>query len=104
MDFCKKVEKLTGSIPKGKVASYGQIAVMVSNIRAARAVGWCLHGLDSKPNFPWHRVLNSKGFITTTCEDHNANMQKQMLEKEGVTVIKKKGMWWVDLDKYLWIP
>ena len=104
MEFCKQVEHITKKIPKGKVASYGQIASLISTVRASRAVGWCLHGLDGKPGVPWHRVINSKGFITTTCEEHDKNMQKLLLEKDGVTVCKKEGLWWIDLKKFLWIP
>ena len=104
MEFCKQVEYITKKIPKGKVANYGQIASLISTVRAARSVGWCLHGLDGKPGVPWHRVINSKGFITTTCEEHDKNMQKMLLEKDGVTVTDKEGLWWIDLKKFLWLP
>lgn len=103
-NFCKKVEFITQKIPKGKVASYGQIAAIISTPRAAQAVGWCLHQLDTTPNIPWHRVINSKGFISTTCQTHPAELQKQLLEKEGIKVIKKNGLWWIDLKKYMWHP
>ena len=104
MNFCDQVELVTRKIPKGKVASYGQIAALITTVRAARQVGWCLHGMDGKPGFPWWRVINSKGYITTTCEDHDHNMQKAYLEKEGIEVTKKDGMWHIDIKKYLWKP
>jgi methylated-DNA-protein-cysteine methyltransferase related protein len=104
MKFCEKVEHITKKIPKGKVASYGQIAALVSTVRAAQAVGWCLHGLDGKTDIPWHRVINSKGYITTSCEEHDKDLQKNLLEKEGVKVTKKDELWWIDMKKFLWIP
>lgn len=102
--FTAKVAELTKRVPRGKVASYGQIAALISDVRAARIVGWSLHSLDKRPDIPWHRVINSKGFITTTCIDHPAYLQKQLLEKEGVSVVKKNKLWWVDLRRYLWKP
>ena len=102
--FTDKVAAITKAIPKGRVASYGQIAALITDVRATRIVGWSLHGLDKRRDIPWHRVLNSKGFISTTCIDHPANLQKTLLEKEGIKVIKKDKLWWVDLKKYLWKP
>lgn len=104
MNFFAKVYFYTKKIPKGKVASYGQIAALCGSPRAARQVGWALHLIPSEQfkNIPWHRVINSKGYISTTCPEHTPDLQKQMLQKEGVKVVKKKGLWWVDLDKYLW--
>jgi len=104
MTFCKKVKIVTRQIPKGMVASYGQIASLISTTRAARAVGWCLHGMGNDKTIPWHRVINSKGYITTTCASHPALLQKALLEKEGVKAMKKEKLWWIDLKQYLWKP
>ncbi len=104
MNFFEKVYFNTRKIPKGKVASYGQIAALCDSPRAARQVGWALHVMseDKTKKIPWQRVINSKGFISTTCLEHSADLQKILLEKEGVKVINKADLWWVDLDKYLW--
>lgn len=102
MKFSDKVEKLVRQIPKGKVASYGQIAALISSPRAARVVGWSLHQMDTDSTIPWHRVINSKGYITTTCESHSANLQKSLLEKEGIEVKKKDDLWWIDMKKFQW--
>lgn len=104
MNFYQAVYKITKQIPKGKVASYGQIAALITNVRAARAVGWCLHRMDNDRSVPWHRIINSKGYITTTCRNHNAGMQKKLLEKEGIKVVKKNNLWWIDIKQYLWQP
>lgn len=106
MNFFEKVYFYTKKIPKGRVASYGLIAALCGSPRAARQVGWALHIMTDKQyrKIPWQRVINSKGFISTTCLEHPADLQKLLLEKEGVKVMKKESMWWVNLDKYLWKP
>jgi len=106
MNFFEQVYEQVKKIPKGKVASYGLIAALCGSPRAARQVGWALHQLDQNPHLmntiPWHRVVNSKGYISTTCETHTSDMQKSLLEAEGVMVSRRDQMWWVDLKKYLW--
>lgn len=104
MIFYDKVYQLTRQIPRGRVASYGQIAAMIGSPRGARAVGWALHTMDDDTKVPWHRVINSKGYITTTCETHTADFQAALLRKEGITVIRKDEMWWVDMKKFQWAP
>ncbi|MFB0536550.1 MAG: MGMT family protein, partial [Anaerolineae bacterium] len=57
-DFFSRVYRLVSMIPRGKVASYGQIARMLGSPRGARTVGWALHGLPEGTDVPWHRVIN----------------------------------------------
>ncbi|MBU0707496.1 MGMT family protein [Patescibacteria group bacterium] len=102
MTFYDQVKALTKRIPHGKVASYGQIVALTSTPRAARVVGWALHTMDVESGIPWHRVINSKGYISTTCPTHTANLQKQLLTKEGVTATKRNGLWWIDMKNYQW--
>lgn len=104
MTFNQRVFVMVRKIPKGKVATYGQIAALVGSPRAAQAVGWALHTLDAKPDktVPWQRVLNRHGFISTTCLEHTADEQAFFLQKEGIKVVKKDNLWQVDLVKYLW--
>lgn len=104
MSFYQKVYNLTKKIPAGRVASYGQLAALISTPRAARIVGWSLHTMDNDPTLPWHRVINSKGYITTTCETHGADYQAGLLRKEGVKVVRKDNLWWVDMKEYQWKP
>ena len=104
MTFYQKVFNFTRQIPRGRVASYGQIAAMIGSPRGARAVGWALHTMDNDPALPWHRVINSKGFITTTCETHTADFQAALLKKEGIKVVRQNEMWWVDMKKFQWTP
>ncbi len=104
MNFYAQVKHITKQIPRGKVASYGQIAAMISTPRAARVVGWALHVLDTESDIPWHRVINSQGFISTTCTVHTADIQRQLLQKEGVVCIKSEGLWQIDMKKFQWHP
>lgn len=102
--FNQRVFVMVRKIPKGRVATYGQIAALIGTPRAAQAVGWALHSLDAKPDqtVPWQRVINRLGFISTTCLEHTVDEQAWKLQREGVKVIKRDKMWWVDLQEYLW--
>ncbi len=83
-------------IPKGKVATYGQIAVMSGNRNYARIVGNALHKNPAPGVIPCHRVVNAKGRLAPNFAFGGVNVQKQMLESEGVIV--KDNM--VDLEEY----
>lgn len=104
MSFRQAVYKLVRQIPRGKVASYGQIAALVGNPRAARQVGFALRTLGlSEQTIPWWRVVNKQGYISI---DHGeAGMeklvQKENLLAEGVGFI---GELEVDLAEHLWRP
>jgi len=106
MNFYQKVYAITKKIPQGRVATYGQIAAMISSPKAARMVGWALHLSDNKPELklPWQRVINSKGLISTTCLEHPKEQQASLLRKEGVEVEFIDGNYFIDLKKYLWKP
>jgi len=80
--FSLEVIKLIQSIPAGKVASYGQIAIYAGNHRAARQVSRILHSCTQKYNLPWHRVINSQGKISLT--NDGFKYQYQLLIEEGI--------------------
>lgn len=98
--FSREVYYLVKAIPKGKVASYGQIALLLGAPRAARAVGWVLHYCDTD-DVPWYRVINSHGRISTTCQEHTKLLQKALLEAEGVMVNDE---FMIDMRKHQWQP
>ncbi len=77
--FSEKVYQVTKLIPFGKVASYGQIAKMISQPKAARAVGNALHHNPDPKTIPCYRVVNCEGRISPGFEE-----QKEKLLKEGV--------------------
>jgi methylated-DNA-protein-cysteine methyltransferase-like protein len=99
MTFNSKVYKAVSKIPRGKVTSYGFIATLIGKPRSARQVGWALMNIPNNLDIPWWRVINSKGFISIKNPNVPKDLQKQLLEKEGIHVSSK---YVVDLDKYLW--
>ena len=100
-DFFKHVWEVVRHIPLGRVATYGQIASIISSPRAARTVGWALHAVPENSDIPWHRVINSKGRISIDCFEHDPNLQRLLLEQEGV-IFDQRG--YVDLPVFQWRP
>lgn len=89
-------------IPEGKVATYGQIALLCGKPRNARQVGYGLkNGLGGR-DVPAHRVVNSKGILSGSSYFETFDMQKMMLEEEGVKVVWEEGGWRVNLNEYGW--
>jgi methylated-DNA-protein-cysteine methyltransferase-like protein len=99
--FFEKVWRIVALIPRGKVATYGQIASMLDSPRAARTVGWALHSTPEELDIPWQRVINSKGMVSIDCGEHDPNLQRVLLESEGV-VFDARG--YIDLALYQWQP
>ena len=85
-------------IPKGTVATYGQVASLAGNKRWARVVGYALHANPDPAHIPCHRVVNREGAVSEAFAFGGGNRQVELLREEGVEVIDKK----VDLEKYRW--
>ena len=98
-EFTQEVIKIIKNIPAGKVLTYGMIAKMAGNPRAARQVSWILHSSTKKYDLPWHRVINSKGLIVLA-SDEDRYYQKNLLIEEGINFKSEFGL---DLKKYLWV-
>lgn len=88
--FFEKVYDLVKQIPKGKVMSYGQIAKILGQQCNARVVGWALHSNPNPGEIPCHRVVNSKGMISSGFAFGGPEVQRRMLENEGI-VFDEKG-------------
>jgi len=103
-NFYQKVFKKVKKIPKGKVATYGQIAALIGHPKAAQMVGWALHeGAGPKvKGVPWQRVINREGRISIVNMDHPPEEQVFLLRREGVKVRQVEKNFFVDLNKYLW--
>ena len=101
MNFHQRVYALVKKIPKGRVTSYGFVATLLGNPRAARQVGWALFNMTEDREIPWWRVINSKGYISIRNPNAPKELQKFLLEKEGIKVSDK---FMVDLKKYIWRP
>jgi methylated-DNA-protein-cysteine methyltransferase-like protein len=97
-EFTTEVIKLIKSIPKGKVATYGQIAYLTGLYPSVRRVVWILHSCSEKEGLPWHRVVNSKGSISLK-PGKGYEKQLAMLKKEGVVFDERNR---IDLELYLW--
>lgn len=89
-------------IPKGNVASYGQIATIIGSPRSARIVGWALRTLKPTTNVPWYRVVNKDGMISIENMSTPKEAQVARLREEGVDVVFRDGNYWVDLNRYGW--
>lgn len=88
-------------IPPGAVSTYGEIAGLAGMPGAARQVGWALNALSEEDDVPWHRVINARGEISGRGEREYADLQRALLESEGVE-FDRHGR--VDLDRYGWKP
>ena len=95
------IYRLVRRIPRGKVATYGQIAVLAGIPRQPRQVGYALYALPGGSNVPWQRVINAKGEVSQRSTPGYEGMQRVALESEGV-VFDPGGR--VDLGRYQWRP
>lgn len=96
----EKIYKVVRRIPKGRVATYGQVALLAGNPRWARVVGYALHVNPDPMNIPCFRVVNRLGEVSSAFAFGGSNRQVQLLEQEGVEFIDGR----VDLAHYLWKP
>lgn len=84
-------------IPAGRVATYGRIATWLGSPRAARAVGYAM--FNAPDDVPWHRVVNSRGEISIGGHLHRPDLQRRLLEEEGVELSAQGA---IHLPTYLW--
>lgn len=96
--FTVKVIEVLRKIPKGKVATYKQVAGLSGKPHASRGVAWILNSMSKKYKLPWQRVINSQGKIAFKPQTHNFRLQSRILESEGVVVDKKSGA--VDMKRF----
>lgn len=96
--FREKVYSLAKQIPKGKVATYGQLAALAGSPKAARAVGMSMKCNPDMTNVPCHRVVASDGKLTGYAFGEGITTKRQKLIEEGVVFKNDK----VDLSKSLY--
>lgn len=100
----ERILEVVREIPRGRVATYGQVAALAGMAGAARQVGWALAGLpegDLGDEVPWHRVINARGEVSERGDPEPAALQRAMLEAEGVE-FDPRGR--TDLERYRWEP
>ena len=98
--FTRRVIDILSAIPAGTVATYGQVAALAGDRRAARQVSRILHSSSGKHGLPWHRVVNREGRISLPA-GRGGGKQRTRLEAEGVR-FDRAGR--IDLDAYRWRP
>ncbi len=96
----KRIYEAVKKIPKGKVATYGQIAAMAGNPKMSRAVGNALHKNPDPAGIPCFRVVNAKGELSGAFAFGGPGVQQKLLEEDGVEVQNGR----VDLQKYGFQP
>ncbi len=94
----ERIWQIVHQIPRGKVASYGQVAKLAGLPGYARYVGFVLKNLPTGSKLPWHRVVNSKGIISFPTGTAPYLRQKERLEKEGVVFINGR----FSMARYQW--
>ncbi len=96
--FAQRVEALVAQIPRGRVMTYGQLAALCGNARAARIVGGIAHFGD--PDLPWQRVVNKQGGLASGYPGGHGG-HKRALEDEGLSV---SADYKVAVEELLWWP
>jgi methylated-DNA-protein-cysteine methyltransferase-like protein len=97
----RRIYRVVRRIPRGSVATYGQIAGLAGLPRQPRQVGYALHALPQGSDVPWQRVINAKGEVSARSTPGVEGLQRAVLESEGV-VFDARGR--VDLGRYQWRP
>ena len=97
MTVFEKIYEVVKTIPKGRVATYGQVAFLAGNPRWARVVGYALHNNPSPETIPCHRVVNREGKVAEAFVFGGGGAQRTLLETEG-RKFEADGR--VDLKKY----
>lgn len=95
----ERIYAVVARIPRGKVATYGQVAALAGLPRHARQVGYAMQSLPDGSKLPWQRVVNSKGEVSRRALSFNEEHQRYRLEQEGV-VFGKDGR--IPLKKFGW--
>ncbi|HEX9162741.1 MAG TPA: MGMT family protein [Thermoanaerobaculia bacterium] len=94
-----RIYDVVRQIPRGRVATYGQIAELAGLEGHARQVGYALHALPSSLALPWHRVVNARGEVSPRSGDDSDELQRELLRAEGVK-FDARGR--IDLKRYVW--
>jgi methylated-DNA-protein-cysteine methyltransferase related protein len=101
-NFFELVYEVARQIPKGRVTSYGAIAVCLGTKMSARMVGWAMNGAEKiRPKVPAHRVVNRNGMLTGKHHFGEPDIMQKLLEKEGIKVEDDTV---VDFKKIFWDP
>lgn len=95
----RKIYRVIARVPRGRVATYGQIAMLAGLPGRARQVGYALHALPDGSPVPWHRIVNARG--TSSLPGAAGDEQRRRLARERIAV-DENGR--IDLGRYGWAP
>jgi len=99
MSSYDRIYAVVRKIPRGRVATYGQVAIAAGLRGHARQVGYALNALPPGRSLPWHRVINAKGEISPRTVPGSEKVQRTLLEREGV-VFDDRGR--ISLQRFRW--
>jgi methylated-DNA-protein-cysteine methyltransferase related protein len=100
-DSYRRIYAVVRRVPRGRVATYGQVAAVAGLPRHARLVGYALNVLPPDSDVPWHRVVNSKGQISLRANGLGyEDLQARLLRREGVRPVANA----IPLARYQWRP
>lgn len=94
----ERIYDVVMQIPKGKVATYGQVALLAGNKHWARVVGYALHANPDPDQIPCYRVVSKEGFVSKAFAFGGGNRQIELLEQDGVKFVDGH----VDMEHYQW--
>ncbi len=94
-----RIYEIVARIPRGRVATYGQVARLAGAPGHARQVGYALHARPEGSAIPWQRVINRKGQVSVRSRPGAADLQRAMLEAEGIPFDEGEA---IALEKYQW--
>jgi methylated-DNA-protein-cysteine methyltransferase-like protein len=95
----ERVWRIARQIPRGKVATYGQIARIVGT--TPRAVGFAMAACPASARVPWQRVVNARGEVSARAAGEGEARQRRLLREEGIALDRRNR---VDLSKWSWLP
>ncbi len=95
----ERIWAMVRRVPRGRVATYGQIATLAGLDGHARQVGYALHHLPERSDVPWHRVVNAKGEISQRTAGDSHELQRLLLEAEGIDFDARGRL---DLARHRW--
>lgn len=101
MSSYQRIYAIVRKIPRGRVATYGQVATLAGLEGHARQTGYALHALSAGTAVPWHRVINAQGAISPRSGTGDGLGQRMLLEAEGIE-FDARGR--VRLSRYQWRP
>ncbi|MEM7479936.1 MAG: MGMT family protein [Acidobacteriota bacterium] len=100
MDSYERIYAVVRAVPRGRVATYGQVAALAGLPGHARQVGYALHR-SGENELPWQRIINAKGEVSPRSEPGYEGLQRAILEEEGVE-FNAHGR--IDLRRFRWEP